>query len=646
MRIKSRREFIKSVGLTAAAASLPALSNFNCGILSKSSNPNILLIFTDDQRYNTINALGNDDIITPNMDRLVRSGITFTHAHIMGGTSGAVCIPSRAMLMTGRSIFHLQNKGSTIPAEHEMLPEFLKRAGYSTYGIGKWHNDRRSYARAFKSGGKVFFGGMSDHLKVPLFDHDESGEYPDEKKYTGKGFSSEIFTDEAIKHLDRNPDNPFFMYIAYTAPHDPRMAPEKYTKLYPPDKIKLPENYLDEHPFDNGEMNVRDENLAQKPRTPEIVREHLSGYYAMITHLDDQIGRLLDHLEMSGMVEKTIIIFAGDNGLAVGSHGLLGKQNLYEHSVRVPLVISGPGIPENVRSGGLCYITDIFPTVCDLLESRIPATVEGKSLINLIKNREEKIRDSVFYAYTKLQRGVRTNDNWKLIKYNAGGIQTTQLFNLNGDPNEINNLANNIEYSARMNDLTFLLKRQMKELDDFCDLDKPNWGLPEEITEKKTVNHLAVGGKIQLKNQYSQRYTGGGEAGLIDGVRGTSNFNDGSWQGFEGTDLEAVIDLGKFCSVNKVTVGIMEAHDSWIFLPSTVEFSLSENGIDYFSVKIYRNNSPVYNQFRKIHDITETFSGDSVRFIKVAARNIGTCPDWHQGAGKKAWVFADEIIVE
>jgi len=217
--------------------------------------------------------------------------------------------------------------------------------------------------------------------------------------------------------------------------------------------------------------------LAPFPRTPEIVKEHIASYYAMITHMDFNIGRVLDSLEKSGEMENTIIVFAGDNGLAVGQHGLLGKQNLYEHSVRVPLMFCGPGIPKNKQANTLCYIHSIFPTLCELLGLEILPSVESKSLAPAIINQNENIRNSVFYAYKNLHRGVRTYDNWKLIKYNVKGEQTTQMFNLNEDPWELTNLAADEKYKLQQAELTELLKKYMQELDDFCDLDKLNWGI-------------------------------------------------------------------------------------------------------------------------------------------------------------------------
>ncbi len=474
---ETRRDFLRSMGLGAAGLLAPGVLQAKDRAMKR---PNILFLFTDDQRFNTLNALNNPEIITPNMDKLVKRGTAFTHAHIMGSMSGAVCMPSRAMLMSGRTLFHLRGQGQSIPQEHRMLPETLRRAGYATFGTGKWHNGPSAYARCFTHGAKIFFGGMSNHLKVPVHDFDPTGRYRREKRCIDKPFSSNLFSDAAIDFLKSHKgDKPFFMYVSYTAPHDPRMAPKEYADMYPPSKVRVPKNFMPEHPFDNGEMRIRDEKLAPWPRTPEIVQEHIAAYYAMITHLDAQIGRVLQALEETGQADNTIIVFAGDNGLAVGQHGLMGKQNLYEHSVRVPLLISGPGVPRGQSCDALCYLLDIYPTLCELLGVSIPESVEGRSLAPLLKDPKRTVRDSVFYVYKNVQRGVRSG-HWKLIKYNVKGKQITQLFDLQRDPWEMKNLADDASHAARVDELTNLLKDWMRKTDDKANLDKPSWGVPRD----------------------------------------------------------------------------------------------------------------------------------------------------------------------
>jgi len=480
-----RRGFVKVLGAGTAALALPG-----CGLVpggrTRRRRPNLVVLFSDDQRFDTLAALGNHEIRTPHLDGLIKRGTAFTRAHIMGSMHGAVCMPSRAALMTGRTLFHLEKNGGLIPPGHVMLPELLREAGYTTFGTGKWHNGRESFARAFDSGGSIFFGGMhwenlGGHFTPRVHDFDPTGGYPEEKRYVADRFSSTLYSDEAMKFLNEySGTDPFFLYVSYTAPHDPREAPEEYMKLYDPDRIALPESFLPEHPFDNGEMTVRDEKLAPRPRTPEVVREHIAAYYAMITHLDSQVGRLLETLWKSRHGENTIIVFAGDNGLAVGRHGLLGKQSLYEHSVRVPLVMAGPGIPAGVRSDADCYLHDIYPTLCGLIGLPLPDSVEGRSLLPILRGERDSIRDSVFYAYGKVQRGVRCG-RWKLIQYHVKGTRTVQLFDVKDDPFEINNLAGDPGRKDRVRKMTELLREWMRHADDICDPDDPGWcGAPPE----------------------------------------------------------------------------------------------------------------------------------------------------------------------
>jgi arylsulfatase A-like enzyme len=243
------------------------------------------------------------------------------------------------------------------------------------------------------------------------------------------------------------------------------MPPKKYKEMYNPKNIPVPENFMPEHPFDNGEMKIRDEKLAPWPRTPEIIQQHIADYYGMITHLDDEIGRILETLEETGRANNTIIVFAGDNGLAVGQHGLMGKQNLYDHSIRVPLIFTGPGIPKGKKSDALCYLLDIFPTLCELTSLPIPETVEGRNLMPVIRGEEQKLRDNLFFAYKDIQRAVR-DDRHKLIEYSVEDVRTTQLFDLDNDPWEVNDLSTDPSYSSHLVRLREELARWQKEVSD------------------------------------------------------------------------------------------------------------------------------------------------------------------------------------
>jgi len=422
------------------------------------NRPNILILFTDDQRAGTIGALGNPAIRTPHMDGLVRRGTAFTQAYIMGGSCPAVCMPSRAMLMTGRTLFGLKSQGQAIPQEHVLLGEHLQRQGYATWGTGKWHNGPASYARSFGAGAEIFFGGMDDHWNVPACDYDPSGRY-EARPMVRDAFrsnavsqrrcdhirpgvhSSELFAGAAIGFLqDYQGDAPFFAYVSFMAPHDPRTMPRQYLEMYAPEDVVLPPNAFPAHPFDNGELVVRDELLAARPRVPSEIRRHLAEYYAMISHLDAQIGRILTALDETGHAKDTIVILAGDNGLALGQHGLMGKQNLYDHSIHVPLLMAGPGVPAGEMRETPCYLLDIYPTLCDLAGLAVPSTVQGKSLASALRDPSAKPRRALYFAYRDYQRAVQTETH-KLIVYAVDSASREQVFERASDPWELHNLA-------------------------------------------------------------------------------------------------------------------------------------------------------------------------------------------------------------
>jgi arylsulfatase A-like enzyme len=422
---------------------------------------NVLFLFADDQRKDTIAALGNKHIKTPNLDKLLKSGTYFSRAYIQGSMSGAVCMPSRAMLMSGRTLFRAPMDLKGVP----LLGEVLAKAGYTTVGIGKWHNGADSLLRSFQIGPANYLGGMSDHFDVPLSHITENRKV---KRIDDKGkHSSEIYADAAIDFLKNKvakkqlDGKPFFMYIAFQAPHDPRDAPKKYLDMYYKDRPPLPKNFMPQHPFDNGHMVLRDENLAAWPRTENVIRDQLAEYYGLITHLDEQVGRILQALAESGELENTIIIYTADHGLAMGSHGLLGKQSIYDHSVGTPLIFAGPGIPKNEQRDAMVYLLDLFPTICDMNGVAIPDSVEGKSLAKIITGEQKKVRDDLYFNYRHLMRGMR-DEQYHLICYPP--INHVQLFDLKNDPDELKNLAYDPKFAKRVEEMKTRTLAWEKEL--------------------------------------------------------------------------------------------------------------------------------------------------------------------------------------
>lgn len=408
---------------------------------------NVLFILSDDQAPDTIRAHGNENISTPSLDSLAEDGMSFEFVFNQGSWSGAVCAPSRRMINTGRHLYHTgMDPRRDHQQDYPVMGETFRAAGYDTFQAGKWHLPMDVWKRSFTHGTAVFKGGMSrwefgGHLDTTFSNYNPDSTAGDEfTDYKAGKHSSEEIAEAAVDFLNRRNDasSPFMMYVAFLAPHDPRQPTADSVAEYPPEEMKLPANFLKFHPFDQGDYYLRDEVLAGFPRSEKVVRENISDYYAMITHMDMQVGRILAALEESGEADNTLIIFTSDHGLAMGSHGLMGKQNAYDHSVRVPFIVKGPGVPAGTRAPGMFYLNSVFPTAVEMAGLEIPDTVEAPSIAPLIRGEKETAFDSVYGGYRHFQRSLRTLD-YKLIYYPM--IRRTQLFDLRVDPGETNDLS-------------------------------------------------------------------------------------------------------------------------------------------------------------------------------------------------------------
>lgn len=443
--------------------------------------PNIILIFADDQCYETIHALGNDEIITPTLDKMVDEGVSFTHTYNMGGWNGAVCIASRSMLNSGRFIWRAHNAEKRFPqlaAEGKMWGNLMQEAGYSTYMTGKWHI-KVAPEKCFNTVSHER-PGMPNQTKEgynrPLSKNDTIWE-PWHKKYGGfwKGGKhwSEVLKDDALAFIDSasQKDEPFFMYLAFNAAHDPRQSPKKYVDMYPLENIAVPETFLPENPdqdFIGCGKNLRDERLAPFPRTEYAVKVNRQEYYAIITHMDEQIRQILEALKKSGKADNTYIFFSADHGLANGNHGLMGKQNMYDHSVRAPMIVIGPDIPKNRKVDADVYIQDIMATALELAGIEKPEYVEFNSLLSLAKGTQTKSNYNAIYScYTTKQRMIRTN-GFKLIAY--PDAHKVLLFDMNKDPLEMNNLADVKTYAKKKKQLFDNLLKLQESMDDTLNL--------------------------------------------------------------------------------------------------------------------------------------------------------------------------------
>lgn len=442
------------------------------GQTSDAAQPNVLLIVSDDQRPDTIAALGNDVIRTPHLDALVRRSSVFTRAVC----ANPICTPSRGEIMSGCSGFRtgVLDFGSEQPKGFVSFAETLRSGGYETSYVGKWHNKGRPIDYGYQTTAGLFGSGGAKWMTPNQVDahgrpvtgytgwvfqsSDGKQKYPE----VGVGLTGDIsekIADASIKLIEQQHDKPFFVHVNFTAPHDPLLVPPRFEDAYAPAAMPLPKNFQASHPFDHGNLNSRDELLLPLPRTDIDVREDLAVYYAVISHLDQQVGRMLDALDTSGQRDNTIVIFTSDHGLAMGSHGLRGKQNMYEHTMNVPMLISGPGIPRNERFNAQMYLRDLYPTVCDMVGIKVPDApipggsfkpIDGQSVVPILRGERDHVHKYVFGYFREVQRMIRS-DHWKLIHYPQ--IAKWQLFDIVNDPDELNNLADSPQQGDIMRQL-------------------------------------------------------------------------------------------------------------------------------------------------------------------------------------------------
>jgi len=407
---------------------------FNFSADATKKQPNILFIFADDLSYETIGAHGLLDIDTPHLDTLVERGTSFTHAYNMGAWEGAVCVASRAMLNSGRSVWNA-SRISTKPLmtreaeEGHLWPQLMEQAGYRTYMTGKWHV-KTDPSKVFDVVKDARPRGMPrqtpEGYNRPLDEEDYKNGWKPWDKSTGGYWEggvhwSEVLADDGVEFLRQaaKDDKPFFMYLAFNAAHDPRQAPKEYVDRYPLSRIKLPENFIPKYKYQDEigcGTELRDARLAPFPRTEYSVKVNRQEYFALITHMDDQIGRILQALEETGQTDNTYIVFTADHGLAVGHHGLIGKQNLYDHSVRVPFMVVGPGVKAGALNNAAVYLQDIMPTSLELAGAPKPDYVDFNSLLPLLRGEKKENYEEIYGGYINLQRMI-TKDGWKLLYY-------------------------------------------------------------------------------------------------------------------------------------------------------------------------------------------------------------------------------------
>lgn len=478
---------------------------FNTSASFAESRPNILFILVDDQSpfdftfYNS-----KSELRSPNLDRLAEQGMVFDNAYHMGAFLGAVCTPSRHMIMTGRTVWHLPigptAKNHCPPdIEQHSLPAVFNRGGYATMRTCKRGN-------SYEAANKLF-----------AVRHDASKRGGDDE--SGSAWHAEQVLTYLNEREAAKDDRPFLIYFGFSHPHDTRDGKPELLANYGatnhadpntvpaahPKQPGLPVNWLSAKPFPDGHPGLRDEVAVSgvwKRRDERTIRNELGREFACAENIDIQIGRVLEKLEAMGELENTYIIYTSDHGIAIGRHAFQGKQNLYEHTWRVPFIVKGPGIEPGSRALGNIYLLDVLATLCDLAGIPAPETNEGISFRPVLEGRQQTVRDVLYGVYsggTKPgMRCVRKGD-WKLIQYDVldGSVRETQLFNLKNNPDEFLqehhdpkimaltgvtpephqvNLASDLRYAENLKEMQTLLLTEMRRLHDPYRL----WNQPDD----------------------------------------------------------------------------------------------------------------------------------------------------------------------
>ncbi|MCY2950777.1 MAG: sulfatase [Planctomycetota bacterium] len=475
----TRRETLRYFASTAFGAF--ALSG--CASLSRSPKPsgppNIIYIMSDDHASHAISAYGSKLNQTPNLDRLAKQGMRFTQCFC----TNSLCGPSRATLLTGK---YSHMNGYTVndrkfDGAQQTFPKLLQQAGYQTAMIGKWHLGSTPTGFDFFS----YMPGQGRYIDPEFVDMDG-------QKRVTKGYITDIITDKVINYLDtRDKTKPFCLLYHHKAPHREWTPDAKHANLY--DNIDLPEppTFNDDYanrasPARSTDMTIaksltKTDVKADPPPglTPEQLKQwkyqrFIKDYCRVIASLDDNIGRLLDYLDKTGLADNTIVIYTSDNGFFLGDHGWFDKRFMYEESLHVPFIVRYPGhIKPSSVTNAFALNVDFAPTFLDYADAPIPKDMQGRSLRRVFEsnNTPTDWRKSIYYHYYeypgphKVQPhyGVRT-DRYKLIYYNT--VNEWELFDLQTDPHELKSVYNDPAYAAIRSQLESELNRLRTDLKD------------------------------------------------------------------------------------------------------------------------------------------------------------------------------------
>ena len=681
--------------LFAVAMVLQSCNNTKDQRNGKDDRPNIIFIMSDDHAANAISCYGNSVNKTPNIDRLADEGMRFDQSFC----TNAICAPSRAVVLTGK-YSHLNgvvDNTQKFDGSQETFPKILRNNDYQTAMIGKWHLKSAptgfDYWNILRGQGNYYNPGFI-----------EMGE---NKKY--EGYVTDIITQLTLDWLDeRDTTRPFCLMMHHKAPHRTWMPDIDHINDFDSTDIPVPFNYFDDYKnrstaakaqkmsvwkdmylgydlklttgfdstqvvndlstrafdrmtpqqrraWDSAYRNKNNDFYRKNPEGKALARwkfrRYQEDYLGTIQSVDESVGTVLDYLDRHGLSENTIVVYTSDQGFFLGEHGWFDKRFMYEESLKIPLLVRYPReVKKGSVSNDMVLNLDFAPTFLDFAGISVPGEMQGKSFKDILAGKTPgDWRDAIYYHYyeypcehfVKRHYGIRTHD-FKLIHYYYD-IDEWELFDLKNDPHEMKNVYNDPAYSEKV----IQLKKQLKELRREYRDDGADQFLPGKAFE--TIGHIAVGKPVSLEYPFSRKYPGGGNNALTDGRMASKELTKtkdlGVWQGFEENDMIATIDLQHNTDIKSISAGFLQDIDSWIFSPVWVEFAVSDDNKTFTVLKkINRKIAEDLSGKERVVFMTDC-ENVRARYVRVHAKNIGHCPAWHKGAGGKAWLFADEIIV-
>jgi arylsulfatase A-like enzyme len=660
------------------------------------TRPNIIFIMSDDHAVDAISSYGNSINQTPNIDRLAEEGVIFNSSFV----TNSICAPSRAVMLTGK-YSHLNGHVDNLRAfdgSQQTFPKLMQENNYQTALVGKWHLISEPTGFDYWN----ILPGQGNYYNPDFI------EMGTQKKVDG--YVTNLITDYSINWMEnRDTTKPFCLLVHHKAPHRVWMPGPEHLNDFDSVEMPLPDKFFDDYKNrgtaaktqkmsiwkdmylgydlklskDKNSTEIMDDlgswavdrlnpeqrknwdkayaerNKAYHQNPPQgkdlaiwKYNRYMQDYLGTIQSVDESVGDILDYLDKNGLAENTIIVYTSDQGFYLGEHGWFDKRFMYEQSLRMPLLIRYPKEIKKAVSEDMVMNIDFAPTFLDYAGIEIPKDIQGESMRDILAGKEDpNWREEVYYHYyeypegghdVKRHYGIRT-DRYKLIHFYYD-IDEWELFDLEEDPNEMNNLFEHPEYQEVVKDMkqrleNIRVKYGDNNQDDF---------LPREPIEE--VENLATGANVQYHSSYSPKYRGGGSSALIDGIKSIENLYEtkstNAWQGFEEQDVLVEIELKEETEINEISAGFMHFQKSWVFLPEWVEFSISIDGKDFQSLgKLTSEISRKSGEKQRLA-FSQNLSGQKAKFIKLQAKNIGVCPEWHQGAGGKAWLFIDEIIVK